>query len=163
MKLYSEYRIHYFCWIMLILIISGCSGERKVYEKYHEFDDMSWNRFDYLTFEAALDDVNASYDIYIAIRHIPEIPYKEMEVNLTIHSPSGVMRSANHVMDLVDREGNRLSECLGDLCDIEILIHEGYTINNPGTVKFEIENKHTKLEMPGIMKVGMVVRKSGKS
>jgi len=143
------------------VLLTACSGETKVYEKYYVFDDMSWNRFDYLDYQVSLDDPDAEYDIYVAIRHIPEIPYKEMPISLAIYSPSGSMRAANHTLELVDRDGNSLSKCLGDLCDIVIPVRKGFTINEPGTVKFEIENKYTKIEMPGIMEVGLIVKKAG--
>ena len=151
----------YLLFLLFILLIS-CSGEQVIYEKYHKFDNLSWNRFDYLNFEVEFEDVESEYDVYLVVRHIPEIPYKKMLVNLVIYSPAGGMRTANHDLWFVDEQGKSLSDCMGDLCDIEFLIRKAYSVSEPGIVKFEVENKYTKVEMPGIIEVGLIVREAEK-
>ncbi|MBE0652206.1 MAG: hypothetical protein IH594_00310 [Bacteroidales bacterium] len=59
-----------------------------------------------------------------------------------------------------DNEGNRLSECMGDLCDITMTVRKGLILSDTGKLNIEIENKYTKIEMPGIMEVGLIIRKS---
>ena len=156
-------KFNFFNFILILLTaiqFSACSGDSTVYEKYHVFNDKSWNRFDYLDYEVPLNDPDAEYDVFVDIRHEPDIPYKEILISLTIYSPSGSMRSANHTLDLVDRQGKPLSQCSGDICNIVIPVRSHLTINEAGIVKFEIENKYTKIEMPGIVQVGLIVKKS---
>ncbi len=83
-----------------------------------------------------------------------------MKINLTFYLPSDEMRTANYVFELVDEEGNKLSKCLGDFCDISFPVRKNFVFTEPGIVKFQIENKHTKTEMPGIMEVGLIVKRS---
>ncbi len=74
--------------------------------------------------------------------------------------PSGEMRTADYSFKIKDKEGKILSECLGDYCDIKFLLRGGFRFSEPGIVKFEIENKMTKIETPGIIEVGLIIEKS---
>ena len=144
---------------LLLILFNSCS-DTTVFEEYHKFDNISWNRFNNQKFEVSIEDAEAEYDIFVVIRHLPEIPYKEIKINLTMHLPDGEMRTADHLFELEDSEGNRLSECLGDYCDISFPVRKGFTFSEPGVVHFEIENKYTKVEMLGIIEVGLIVTKA---
>lgn len=150
-----------YIWLFLVIVTFsfGCSNN-KVFEEYREMDKFSWNRFNILKFEVPVDDTESEFDIYIAIRHLPEFPYKQLPVNLTIYSPSGEMRSANQTLSLYDKAGNSLSECLGDFCDISVVVRKEFKFSEQGIYKFRIENKWKKVDLPGIMEVGLIVEKS---
>ena len=83
-----------------------------------------------------------------------------MVINFTIFTASGDMRTTDYTLKFNDREGRKLSKCLGDYCDLMVPLRESFTFNEPGRIRFEIENKFTKLEMPGIMEVGLIMKKS---
>ncbi len=155
-KLYSSYFIISFIALMLL---SGCSSNT-VFESYHKFENLNWNRFNNQKFEFTVENIDVEYDVYLSIRHIPEIPYKEMRINYTIYTPLGDMRSNNLTMKLYDNEKNKLSKCLGDYCDFVYPIRKGLSFSEAGKVRIKIENKYTKVDMPGIMEVGLIVKKS---
>ncbi|MCD4729327.1 MAG: gliding motility lipoprotein GldH [Bacteroidales bacterium] len=148
-------------WLLLVLLTFsfGCSN-RKVFEEFKKFDKVSWHRFNYLEFEVPVEDTDSEFDIYISLRHLPEFPHKQLPVNFTIYSPSGEMRTADHMLELNDDEGNSLSKCLGDFCDVSILVREDFKFSETGTFKFRIENKWKKVDLPGIMEVGLLIKKS---
>ena len=147
---------------LMLPIQHGCDRNKTVFEKYHRFDNLSWNRFDILDFRMQLDKVDSPYDIFINIRHLPEVPYEEMTINFTIFTASGDMRTADYDLDFYDPEGKRLSDCMGDFCDLLLPLRRSFLFYEPGEVRFEIENKYTKLEMPGIIEVGILVKEAGK-
>ncbi|MCD4698436.1 MAG: gliding motility lipoprotein GldH [Bacteroidales bacterium] len=144
----------------LLLFIVACDTNKKVYEKYHKFDNLSWNRFNILEFEIPIEETGHTYNIYLTIRHIPEFPNKKLLINYAYFMPSGDMRTNDKELKLTNREGDRLSNCLGDFCDIEFLIRKELSFSEPGLLKVEIENKHTKIELPGIIEVGLIIRES---
>lgn len=150
-----------YSWLFIVLLAlsSGCSNS-KVFEEYIKFDNLSWNRFNFLEFEVPAENIETEFDVYIALRHLPEFPHKELPVNLTIYSPSGEMRSADHLLELTDNEGNNLSKCVGDYCDVSILVRKELSFYEPGVYKFVIENKWKKVDLPGIMEVGLLIKKS---
>jgi gliding motility-associated lipoprotein GldH len=135
-------------------------GKPKLFEQYQKFDYQSWNRFNILKFDVPVNDTIHEFDVILAIRHLPEFQVKGFNLNMTIYMPSGEMRTANHENIYYDKEGNRLSECLGDLCDISILLRKDFIFPERGIIRFEIENKYPKIELPGILEVGLIVKRS---
>jgi len=131
-----------------------------IFKEYHKFEKQSWNRFEFLNFEMAVEESEQEYDIYLSVRHLPEFPYRKMDINFTMFLPSGEMRTADHELIFSDREGKGLSECLGDYCDISFPLRTGFVFTETGTVKFEIENKMTKLDTRGILEVGLIIKES---
>lgn len=150
----------YFWLFFLFLFVSFACSNSKVFEEYEKFEELSWNRFNFLEFEVPIVDTESAYDIYLSLRHLPEFPHKQLPINFTIYSPSGEMRTADQVLELNDEAGNRLSKCLGDFCDVSILLREDFSFSEPGTFNFRIENKWTKVDLPGIMEVGLLIKKS---
>jgi hypothetical protein len=49
---------------------------------------------------------------------------------------------------------------MGELWDIELLIRKNLKMKKEGVCKVRIENKMTKLQTPGIMEIGLVVKKA---
>jgi len=165
MKLNKNFAIDKINTIMLltgITFLLSCSGNKTIFEKYHHFPNLSWNRFEFVTFNVPVEDISAAYDIFLTLRHIPEMQFRELEFNITMFLSGEEMRTADYTFRLFDSEGRRLSNCLGDLCDITMPIRQGFYFTEPGTVTVEIENKFTKMELPGMMKVGLIVKKAGK-
>lgn len=150
---------YYWLFFLLLVISFGCDSS-KVFEEYKKMDKFSWYRFNNLEFDVLIEDTETEYDVFILFRHLPEFPHHQLPINLTIYSPSGEVRSANHLLDLYDDEGNRLSECMGDFCDVAVLARKEITFYEPGTFRFMIENKWKKVDLPGIMEVGLMIRKS---
>ena len=149
----------YWLFIGFLFISFGCN-QKKVFEEYIKFDKLSWYRFDILEFEVQVEDIETSHDIYIQLRHLPEFPHKQLPINFTIYSPTGEIRSANQVLELNDKEGNSLSKCLGDFCDVSIMVRGDITFYEKGVYKFLIENKWKKVDLPGIMEVGLLIKNS---
>jgi gliding motility-associated lipoprotein GldH len=144
---------------ILLCLSMSCSGP-KVFEEYHKFDHQSWNRFDLIKFEFTKAELNREYDLYVVLRHLPEFALKELPVNISLLMPSGAVRSRDYKLRFFDNEGNRLSECLGDYCDISILLMNGVTFSEPGSIQIEIENKFTKIELPSVLEVGLIINKA---
>jgi gliding motility-associated lipoprotein GldH len=144
---------------LMALILFSC-GERKLFEQYQKFEKQSWHRFNILKFEVPVSDTINPYDIDLAIRHLPEFNVSEFNINMTIYLPSGEMRTAIHELKFTDKEGKQLSECLGDFCDLSLNLRKEFIFNSAGTVRIEIENKWSKIELPGILEVGLIIKKS---
>lgn len=159
-------KIRLFSSKLLLIVLTGLSfcmvscRNDKIFEQYKKMEKQSWNRFNILKFEIPVNDTQSSVDIMLAIRHLPEFQITELPINVTIYMPSGEMRSAEEVLNFTDKSGESRSECLGDLCDITFKLREDFTFSEPGRVRIEIENKWPKVELPGILEVGLIARKS---
>ena len=149
-------------FLVLFFILSAlisCTS-RKEFEQYQKFEKQSWHRFNILKFDVPVKDTQNAFQIELNIRHLPEFKIREMQINMTIYMPSGEIRTAEHELNFTSREGESLSECLGDLCDISFLLREDFIFQEAGTYKFEIENKWPKLELPGILEVGLILKRT---
>ncbi|MCB2219912.1 MAG: gliding motility lipoprotein GldH [Bacteroidetes bacterium] len=149
-----------FVFTLLVMILGSCTGDKVLFEEYYKLPNMSWNRFNIVTFEIPVNEEGFEADFYLNIRHIPEIPYETLKYNFTFIFPSGEVRTADYELDFLDNGGNALSECMGDLCDLQVPVRKNLRVSDGGMLKVEIENKYTKIEMPGIIEVGLIVRKS---
>lgn len=160
LKMKNRFKGLFHISLLFTLVAFTTCTQQKFFEQYRKLDQQSWNRFNILKFEVPVKDTINTFDIIISIRHFPEFSVEELPINLTIYMPSGEMRTADHVLNFTDKEGNKLSECLGDLCDISFPVREGLVFPGTGTVRIEIENKWPKLELPGIMEAGLILKRS---
>lgn len=151
--------------IFITIILSGLflSCERgRVFHESHEFDGLTWNRFDIIEFTADIEETEDPYDVYLHVRYLQQLPLREFPVNFTITMPSGEMRSADHPLEFFNDDGKPTGDCMGDLCDLKVLLREEIRFHEPGRVIFEIENKNTKVSTPGIMEVSLELRRAGR-
>ncbi len=143
----------------VLLLLSSCTNKPE-FEQYHKFDNHSWNRFKFVTFEYPVANPDQEYDIYIILRYLPEYPNNKFNFVFTIYKPSGEMRSSDHKTWIIGENGKLQGEKKGDYYEIKIPVSKGINFPETGTAKFEIENKMTKLETPGIVSAGLIIEKS---
>lgn len=144
--------------IISLLLLTSC-GNKVVYREYHKMENISWNRFDIQNFEVPVEKGDV-LDFYLSIRHHPDFPYDKMWVNITFYTPEGTTRSRDYEFDLKDENGKWLGDCMGELCDIDLPLHKELAFNQSGICRVRVENKYPKYETPGIIEVGLVVKRS---
>ena len=143
--------------IIIAFFLAGCNSNT-VLKEYEKFDDISWNRFDILNFEFPVEKMTG-YDFYLALRHHTDFPYSFIDVNITFYTPDGEMRSRDYHFRLKNTKLKWKGDGMGELWDIELPIRKEMTFNKSGKCKVRIENKMRKVETPGIMEVGLIVKK----
>ena len=141
-----------------VLLLTAC-GNKTVYKEYHTFENVSWNRFDIQNFEVPVNE-NDVLDFYLLVRHHSYFPYDFMDVNITFYLPGGEMRTGDYHYELKDKEGNWLADGMGELWDIELPVRKNLKILEAGICKVRIENAVSKMEMPGIVELGLLVKKA---
>ena len=122
-------------------------------------ENVSWNRLDFLVFEVPVNE-NDILDFDIALRHHTSFQHDYLYVNITFYAPDGEMRSADYDFKLKDADGNWLADGMGELWDIEIPIRQEMPFYQTGICKVRIENNYPRIETPGIIEIGLIVRKS---
>jgi gliding motility-associated lipoprotein GldH len=146
-------------FLMLFLIVFISCDSKKIYEKYFDNERITWNRFDEKTFQFEIEDISATYDFYIAIRHHTEVPFKYISTKFTLYTPSGEVRMLEQKIILKDNDGKLLGEGMGDLWDVIRPVREDFEFTEPGICRVEISSTMPQADLPGIMQVGLVVRK----
>ncbi len=144
---------------VIFSLLLGACGNHVVFRQHKTFENVSWNRFDILLFEVPV--MAGDYlDFHLALRHHTHFPYDYLDANITFYSPGGEMRSGEYHFKLKDNNGQWKADGMGELWDIELPIRDSLYFNKDGICKVRIENKMTKIETPGIMEVGLIVRGS---
>ena len=147
-------------FFILTIFLTSCR-EPATFREYKKMGNASWNRFNFLTFEVPVKNEDV-LDFNLAIRHHTHYPYDALWVNITFYSPDETSRSRDYELKLKDKEGNWKAEGMGDLWDIVFPIHKGMKFYRDGICIVRIENKMTKVETPGIIEVGLIVKKTKK-
>ena len=144
--------------VIAIMLVTSC-GNRTVFKEYRKLDAVSWNRFDIQNFDVTVQK-DDWLDFYLFIRHHTQFPYDYLDVNVTFYMPGGEMRSGDYHFELKDENNKWKANGMGELWDIELLIRKNLKMKDEGVCKVRIENKMTKLQTPGIMEIGLVVKKA---
>ena len=145
--------------VLLFLVLLSCS-RGKVFEKHIKMDNLVWNRFNELSFEVPIRDTSDSYDFYVAIRHHTDIPFPRIKINFYMSTPDGETRSLDKMIYLKDENGKLLGDGLGELWDVVVPIRKGFRFNVAGDCKVEVSSRMSNVDLPGVMEVGLIVRKS---
>jgi gliding motility-associated lipoprotein GldH len=148
----------FFITLAVYLTFTSCQ-EAAVYREYRKIDNMTWNRFDIIEFEVPVEEGD-KLDFYLALRHHTAFPYDKLFVNITFYTPGGEFRSANYDFDLKDEEGNWLADGMGELWDIELPVRSEMQFSETGICKVRLENQYPKVNTPGILELGLIVKRS---
>ncbi len=146
-------------FVFLTLIFITACQHPAVFKEYKGFDNVSWNRYDFLNFEVDVEK-DQRLDFDLAIRHHTYYPYDYLDVNITFFLQDGDIRSRDYHFELKDADGNWKSKGMGELWDIELSIRKEMSFYEDGICKVRIENKMTKMETPGLIEIGLIVYES---
>lgn len=141
-----------------LFILSSCDSG-KIYEKYYDIDRITWNRFDVKTFAVDIKDISSTYDFYVAIRRHTDFPLPFITIRFTLYTPAGEMRTTEQKIVLKDKQGKLLGDGMGDLWDVQHLAREGFQFTETGICTVEVSSSMSKADLPGIMHVGLIVKK----
>lgn len=148
-----------FSLLLGMIVLCACDSS-KIYEKYFDNERITWSRFDVKTFNVDIKDISAKYDFYIAIRHLTDVPFKYIAIKFILYTPSGETRTMEQKILLKDNEGNLLGDGMGELWDVVNLVREDFQFTEPGLCKVEVSSTMSQADLPGIMQVGLIVKKA---
>lgn len=140
------------------IILTSCS-QNTVFKEYSKMDRISWNKLDIQTFDVPVEK-GKKYDFYFSLRHHTDFPYTFMDVNITFFTPDGEMRSRDYHYGLKNTKHEWKGDGMGDLWDVDLPIRKNMEFNESGICKVRLENRMRKIETPGIIEVGLVVKLS---
>lgn len=152
----------FFVLIIVVFALATSCNKNKVFEKHHKLDNYSWNRFNKIAFDVDIKEAG-TYDIYIAVRYIHGVPYRIIPSGLQIIFPEGEERYNDFELSIRNKDGSYKGEVAGDIWDCPILVLKNYSLSKQGIYSFIIHNLRDKLETPGIMEIGLIIKKTKKA
>jgi gliding motility-associated lipoprotein GldH len=119
-----------------------------------------WVRDQTADFDVEIKDSIQKYDVSIVVRHASHYPYANLVVELFMIFPTGEERVKEHSLMLRNPDGSFKGEGLGDIWDISIPIYKNHVFSTLGKYKFTIRNVMPVHETPGLMEIGLNIKKS---
>jgi gliding motility-associated lipoprotein GldH len=147
-------------YLLLIILLTTSCTQNKVYEKHQKLENYSWNHFQKINFDFTIDQVNRDYDIFIAVRFIDGVPYQILKSAIQIKFPDGQERYNEYDLNIRNKDGSYKGSVAGDIWDCSIPVLSNYPLSQKGRYSVIIHNLMTKLETPGIMEIGLIIKKS---
>jgi len=145
--------------VFSVVFLTSCNN-KKVFEKHHDFEKFIWHKSEIVEFEVDIKDKDIEYDVFVAVRYITQFPLKHVKIGLAIESPHGEKRFKAHDLLIKNEDGSNKGDGLGDIWDVEVPVYKNKLFAVSGVHKFSIENRMHLIDMPGIMAMGIVLRKS---
>jgi gliding motility-associated lipoprotein GldH len=144
--------------VVAFLVLSSCD-KKNIYEKHLDNERITWNRFDVKTFNVEIDEISSSYDFYVAFRHHTNFPLDFITIRFDMITPSGETRMLEQKVVLKGSDDQWLGEGMGDLWDVTHLVRDDFRFTQAGTCTIEISSTMSQADLPGILQVGLIVRK----
>ena len=144
--------------IAVILATIGCR-EDNPNEIYYPFQNEIWQRFNILSFELPVEKADKPYKIMLFARHNQDFPYKALDFNMVMNTPSGEERINEYRLKVKNRAGEFLGSCENEICEAAIILKKEIYITKSGLLLIELENLTPRIETPGLLGVGVRLEK----
>ncbi|MGE5382996.1 MAG: hypothetical protein ACM3PX_06185 [Omnitrophica WOR_2 bacterium] len=153
----------YILSFFLIASLSMFSCQKKnIYKEFHEFKNYSWGRFDKVTFNIPIDkkSIKSEADIVLSIRHLDQYPYDNLPLNIILRTPSGEERVLEKDIELKDSNHEFKGSVAGSYWDYDEILWKGFYFNMEGTYTIELENLNPRVNIPGLVDLGLTVKRT---
>ena len=140
----------------IALTLVSCRETILYHENAKDFKDHRWMASDVKSFEFELErEINAG-DIVIALSHVHDPQFTSIPIDAVITHPTGKKESIAVTLELKDKEGNDLSECLGDVCDLYTPLKDNVQMSK-GKYRVDLYNRFPNIYLPNAVSVGISV------
>lgn len=146
--------------LLVTISFSGCDPNR-VYEKNIDIPDYVWNLDNRVIFEVPIEDTTQVYNLYVNVRHTDFYPFSNLWVLVTTTFPDGETLEQRLNLELANKEGKWYGDCLGDICDVQLILQENAYFNQTGTYTFAFDQIMRTDDLPAVMSMGLRIEEAG--
>ncbi len=143
------------------IVLFSCNGN-SVYKDYEKIPDRLWNKDYQTSFEFEIEDTSQRHQVDILIRNAGMYPFSNLWIFIHQTSPDGYTQTDTLECILADEAGKWLGDGMGDIWDNEILWRRNYKFPQTGKYTYSIEHAMRTDILPGIMDVGLNIKKQEK-
>ena len=147
-----------YTYLLVMLLLLSCNHVYKEYDKA-SFPVYIWKSGQEIAFSPNIEDIEQTYTLTVAIRHVYGIPASEIGISIRSIAPSGKETINTYNLEIKNSSNEYAGSCAGDLCDLEKMVNENLKFDEPGEHKFIITHNIRGKNIPGIMEVGMIIDK----
>ncbi|MDD5507460.1 MAG: hypothetical protein PHD25_03915 [Bacteroidales bacterium] len=126
------------------------------------FNNQAWNRFEKQKFGLSVMNTTASFDMKLILRHNDDYPFDNLYIHIVMEMPGGEERIMEKDFRIRDALGNFLSGDRNGYRELSFYLFKDLNFSEKGLCSVEIENLIPKIEIPGILELGLCLQKSGR-
>lgn len=145
--------------LCLLLMLFSCNNSEVFSKVMEDFPENQWA--DAVTFNFETEGDVADARLVLKFRHIHEPQYDVVPVEVTITYPDGKAESIETDLFLKTDDGKYISDCLGDICDLEQELGKNVVLAK-GSYTITIAHKAPVEYIPNVLAVGFAIEQSDK-
>lgn len=131
---------------------TACSNHKSADKQIinRSFFNTAWERFDYVNNSIDIEK-ETTYDLAMDISFTDDYAYDYFSMVFTVFDSYGIpYRSKAYKFNLKDKEGNWKAEKKDDCYTFNLPINQALQITDPGTYRFQIENRMPITPLVGV-------------
>ncbi len=141
-----------FIFVPLFLLLLSCDG-KSVFREFERFESNRWFKNKVQTYDVTIDETGL-YDVMIDFSHVHGVKLPEIPVQLAIESAEKKTIMATAVLELKDLNGNDLSDCTGDICDLKQTVIKSESFS-AGKYTIRLSQTFAHEYLPNVIGVGI--------
>ncbi|MBL7859046.1 MAG: gliding motility lipoprotein GldH [Cyclobacteriaceae bacterium] len=150
--------------VMVLVLLSSCD-DRRVFEKYADFDDQHWRVSEQPEFDFEITDTLEHYSIYCNLRNAESYPFSDFRFSYSLTDTTGAVLEQKQITEyLFDKKSGKPfgSSGLGDIYDHRFMLLNNYSFPHSGKYIIRFEQFMRADTLAGILAVGLRVEKTEK-
>lgn len=142
-----------FTYVLLSLLLFACSTDNMLSTTY-SFPKDEWHRFTNPLIQFQINNPGIFYDMYLELDYNISSTPEDFRMTVIMNTPSGEMRSRDIMTDF------KSASVDGDKGVLRILLRREYAFREIGQCTFEVENRSSKMILPGMKNLRIIIQKS---
>lgn len=143
----------------LLLALSACDKNR-IIDENQQIDNYKWSYEDAKTFSTEIKDTSVTYNLYVNVRHSFNFEWRNLWVNIETVFPDSTRFTKRVNLLLSEPDGHWYGDCLGDNCDMQLLIQGNAYFPQPGKYTFKISQDMRVNPIGFVKSVGLRIEKN---
>ena len=142
--------------LLPLLIVTACTQFGLYSETIKGFDNNRWEKNDTKSFSFKINEDVKKANVLILFSHVYEPGYDKVPVEVTFKKEGGNEETFMTDLLLKDEQGENLTSCMGDVCDLEQVVKENFTLAK-GDYTITISNTTNLPYLPNVIALGIGV------
>lgn len=149
-------RLSFWISIGFLFIIFGCDSN-SVFNGKKDFSEKYWSFNDPAEFEFEIKETAKPYNFFLNVRNTSRYQFQNIYLQYYLEDSTGMLlaKELKNIQLFNSITGVPLGEGIGDIFDIEKIVLEGYSFQNPGKYKLRFDQFMRQDTLPEILSVGL--------
>ena len=145
--------------IFTLFTCTACNPNRLFEEYVSSFKQNRWHNNEPVQFTVHIEDTVSEHKLYAVLRHVHGYQFTTMKIYVDVTTPSGKSVTKGYDLQIIGTDGTYLSDCAGDICDLEVLLEDHVKFVEPGDWEIIVFCDMDRPYVPNVMEFGVIIDK----